>query len=566
MTPKRLERELKRLKYELEVAQRQTPYLRGMIEGIHDRLVLIDKNGTIREYNSAFASSLQDDDVSLYGTSVATIYTTHPDDSEQSAPLLTEQILTTRQSGRYYGFYVKEAVELELSRVDIQGQELMVLSARPLDEDGKQQRELHAVRKQLDMLTERIQLEREQERAQRIEALALLAGTLAHDLNNALAVVCGNLDMLDLIISDAAIQDPDLRETMDDVRNGVASAQTLSQKLKTFTKGESVELRPLNMVPWLRSVVRLLEKAHQDQIRLTLPEEALWVSADEAHITQLLINLVSNAFQAEEEAANARTSVEISLRCATPAELSSMMFSAQNTINTLDEHLLLTVLDHGSGIDAAHLTKIFNPFFSTKQGGSGLGLASAAKIVFGHRGGISAENRREGGACLRVVLPRLYPTVARDDAPLDDELSLPSHHLHTMTVIVMDDEPYVRQTIKRILMHAQAHVLEASCCEEVLALHHRLVVEQGMSPEQLLFILDLNIEGGRSGIETLSLLQHRDPSSRAIACSGYFPMDNARYTQLGFKAFLAKPFTAEELLEAARQVTAQPISVGDVCP
>lgn len=559
LNPKRLQRELKRLQYELTVAQKQTPYLRGMIEGTRDRLALLSRRGEILEYNSAFARQFaHDEGAVIYGRAISTVYTRAKVSSDPMSVrgLIDDQALKNVENSRYYGFFENEAIEIELNPLKLQDVEVIVLSARPLDELGKRERELNNMRLQLDELSERLSIEREQERAQRVEALALLAGTLAHDLNNALAVVCSNLDLLGMIILDRFSVDAEINEAISDILEGVASARVLSDKLKTFTKGESAELKMLEFNSWFQGVARALKKAHQDRLSLDISDVRLWLQADEAQLSQLMINLVTNGFQSMEEAGTSPCeNVFVEVKVVQGREIVQLMFSPQNEVILDARYILISVSDRGTGIEEANLQKIFDPFFSTKEGGSGIGLASAVKIVFGHRGGIAAHNREGGGACFCVALPLSDQPLLLEDQETPVPITLEETSLADFTVIVMDDEPHVRQTMKRVLVRHQAHVIEASCCEEVIEARRQLLSDHPEHHDHLLFLLDLNLEGGRSGVDTLDELLILDPSSRVIACSGYFPHSGTMsYEQMGFKAFLPKPFTASELVSVISRI------------
>lgn len=556
LSPKRLERELKRLQFELKVAQRQTPYLRGMIEGTRDRLVLLNETGEILEYNSAFAEQFsEDEDAVIYGRHISTIYSRSPLSTESnSLSLITQTELNEGVLGRIYGFIGSEAIELELSTLRIHEKTLFVLSARPLNDRARHERELAQMRNELDELNERLSLEREQEKAQRVEALALLAGSLAHDLNNALAVVCGNLDLLEMTIEDSPSSNPETLEMIKDLRGGVNSASALSERLKTFTKGESAELKTLELGRWLEEISRVLSNAHQDRVRLSLPSREVWINADDSQLSQLVINLVTNAFQAmDTPIRDPQKSVHLVLTLGQNTEISSMMFSQQYPFKKGSVYAHLSVSDQGPGINEEHLQKIFDPFFSTKQGGSGIGLASAIKISFGHRGGISAENLPDGGARFNVAIPLLENPV-RCEHQLT---SLPTGRLTfpDLTVVLMDDEPHIRLTLKKILSLHGAQVYETSCCEEVLSIREQIFSNDLSCRARMLYLLDLNIEGGLSGIDTLHILKRLDPEIVAIACSGYFPLETGdNYHQLGFKAFVHKPFTSEELTKTIHRV------------
>ena len=230
-----------------------------------------------------------------------------------------------------------------------------------------------------------------------------------------------------------------------------------------------------------------------------------------------------------------------------------MMFSQQYPFHAESSYAHLSISDQGPGISKENLLKIFDPFFSTKQGGSGIGLASAVKISFGHRGGISAENRTQGGARFNIALPLLEHPVQIESEVTDTpngRLSFPN-----LTVILMDDEAHIRLALKKILSIHGAQVYEASCCEDVLIIREKLQSRELSCRARVLYLLDLKIEGGLSGVDTLQRLKRLDPEIDAIACSGYFPLNNGNnYQQLGFSEFVPKPFTADELTRAIYRV------------
>ena len=549
VNPKRLERELKRLRYELEVAQQQTPYLRALVEGTQDRLALLDQSGIILEYNRAFMDQFVDHlDMVIYGRSISTIFRQQSDlNNDIHHPLITDQLLAKLQkSKRLYGCIGNDDVEVDLNPLTIQGQHLVVVSARPLTEEGKREREIQTMRLKLNQLKEQISADREQEKTERLNSLSLLAGSLAHDLNNALAVVLGNLELLN-----SHTQDDYTLDILDDIRLGVHSAQNLSERLKTFSKGNSSALKPIRFITWLEQLIRALSKANNHRIHIATTNIDSMVRADESQLSQLFINLITNAFQSMNEAGEISAKVEIKLQIKKGKQLKHLMFSGDFPCKDDLEYQIIEILDRGTGIPKENLLKIFDPFFSTKDAGSGIGLASCQKIAYAHRGGIVARNRKDGGANFTIALPICTECdqISAQASPVPTKLNI--EKLKRLTVVVLDDEPVVRQTIKKILQRAGVEVFEAESCEEVLSLHQSILDKQLTTRSSLIYLLDLNIEGKLSGVETLRRLNRIDPSVMAVACSGYYKVKIPElYSESGFKGYVSKPFTEMELISA----------------
>jgi len=534
----RLQRELRRLQYELEVSGQQVPYLRALIEGTTDLLALSTREGEIVEHNAAFAKALGHQPLLVHGLDIRRLfYTKHATaEGSERQPLISGTVLraTTEESTRLYGFFAEElAVEVTLCGVAAGDQQLVVVSARPLDDDAQRARDLHAAEVRVQSLQRELVFHRQQERAARYESLAVLAGTLAHDLNNAMAVLFGNLDLLG-----EQLEDPELLQLVDDIHESTRATRELATRLGTFSKGSGLVLAHLHLQPWLEAVTRALGHSHRTSITVNMPAADCWIQGDEAQLTQVILNLVSNAIQASDA-----DEVDIGLEV--------LVSDPEDDLDADD--LTISVLDRGCGIQVDPVEKLFEPFFSTKPGGSGLGLASSFRIIDAHGGILDAANRDGGGARFSIRLPRCAP-------PSTDAEGHPSHprdsaaspgRLHGYCVLLLDDDPFVRQMLARILRGERAVVLEAARGEEILHTFEGLMA-RGLPEDttRLVAILDLNIVAGLDGISTLRQLIAHDPSIRAIACSGHTNHDIANdFRVLGFEAYLAKPFRARTLVD-----------------
>ncbi|MGB1699520.1 MAG: hybrid sensor histidine kinase/response regulator, partial [Nannocystaceae bacterium] len=447
-----------------------------------------------------------------------------------------------RGPSRHYGRMRHSGAEVEIAinPTEVLNTPLLIVSARPLDEPALRRRELHRAKQRVEELKHNLLEERSQERAARYDALSVLAGTLAHDINNSLSVVFGSLDLLR-----ETLHGHEGLEIVDHTLEAFESTRKLANRLGTFSRGATVELRPFHLQPWLEVLLTTLGAPHKTEIRLQVPDEEAWVRADESQLTQVLVNLVTNALQAS----GSSPEIEVRLYAGDVADQPTDASSSW----------VLDILDRGAGVAPGLLHKIFDPFVTTKETGTGLGLASCASIVKAHRGSIEAVNREGGGLIMKVQLPRSEPTSkathrqshARTRDPTTGRGSenrgfrRKTTLLQGLDILVMDDDPLVVQTIQRILHSAGASSHSTQEGESAIRAHSELLA-QGIRP---LFLCDLNIKGGLDGVSTVRRMLEQQPDLIAIACSGYSEHQIAEsFESLGFRAYLGKPFTASELV------------------
>jgi signal transduction histidine kinase/CheY-like chemotaxis protein len=496
----RLEREVRRLRRELRLATRQVPFLRAMIEGTRDMLALIDKTGQVLTANTAFLT-FDPGSVSIFEL------IRHADGSALLMPTdLTDAPLC--RYGRLRGTQRDVEVTLDV----LPDGDHFIFAARELDQTAHHVRALLDARRQVSSLEATLEAEQTRERSLRRESLAVLAGALAHDLNNSLTVVLGNLDALRQHVGSAAGE-----ALIDQIDSGTASARALIARLMTFSEGTTGMVGPVEVQPWLTALAASLGGGLDRRVEVDLPAAPVTWQGDEVQLTQVVINLVTNAAQATHAQA------QIQLR-----------------VTSAEGGWYLDCIDRGHGIPVALRDRVFEPFFSTRTGSSGLGLAGCRRAIEAHGGWVRVIPV-ESGCQIRVFMP--LQTVAAPAAPTID----PAKPLTCMTILVMDDEPLVLATMRRLLEHHGARVVGARNGEEALACYDELRATQ-VRP---LVILDLHIANGMDGLTTLEALKARDKHVVALACSGYSRMDVARqYAALGFRAFVSKPFTPAALLEA----------------
>ena len=373
-------------------------------------------------------------------------------------------------------------------------------------------------------VTERSRLEAELQRASKLESVGILAGGIAHDFNNILAIVMGNLTLAQL---DAGTSAAALR-WLKEAERGAFRARDLTQQLLTFAKGGD----PVRTAVVLPEIVREAAKfaLHGSTVRGEFEiADNLWAAAvDGGQIGQVVQNLVINAMQAMKGGGSLR----ITLR---NEEL------AADTVAPLaaGRYLRLSLADTGTGIRPEHLARIFEPYFTTKEAGSGLGLATVYSIIRKHQGHISVESELGKGTTFHMWLP------AAKNAPTATEASRSPFTTMQGRVLFMDDEEPIRQMINVLLGRLGFTVKTVADGAELV---REYAAARGTSEPYDLVMMDLTVPGAMGGREAMQELRKLDPGVRAIVSSGYSgdPV-MANFREHGFCGIVPKPFRVNDL-------------------
>ena len=361
-------------------------------------------------------------------------------------------------------------------------------------------------------------------------AVGRLAGGLAHDFNNVLTEVVGGLDLADSTL------DPDdpAHASLERVERGVRRAQQLTQRLLTFAEGgEPVKrLTPMNAL--LAETTELSLVGSNVEVVLQADTDLRPCEVDRGQIAQVFQNLLENAVEAMPDGGQVR--------------VRAINTDGGPSAEATGPFIRVDVADMGRGISPEDRVKIFEPFHTTKDGRSGLGLAAVQSIVRRH-GGYVRVGPTDGqrGATFSVFLP------ARDGPETSKTPRAGSSQRHAgARVLVMDDEPTVRDIASVILRRLGLEVTQA-CDGEAAAFAYADALDKGRPFDAVL--LDLTVRGGLGGAPALELMRDQDPNVRAIVTSGYSndPIMAAPLRH-GFVAVLPKPFTAKQLGEVVLEV------------
>ena len=372
--------------------------------------------------------------------------------------------------------------------------------------------------------------------AQKLESLGVLAGGIAHDFNNLLAVIQGNAELAMLDLSDERA----VRLSMDEIRKASARAAELTHQMLAYAGRGKFVVEPVNLSRLVRDMADLLKISIAKKIRMEyeLAESPPMIAADAAQVRQVVMNLITNAAEAIGEEAGAIT-LTTGVVDADRTMLSEAYFDDE-----LPEgrYVFLRVSDTGRGMDSDVRSRLFDPFFSTKFTGRGLGLAAVLGIVRAHQGAIRIDSSVGRGTAFDVLLPcgaQIAPAAApaRDEAPE----SLVAWRAEG-TALVVDDEQAVRAMAARMLRDVGFNVLTA--CNgreavEVFAEHADGIV---------VVLLDLTMPE-MGGEEAFAALRTIRPDVPVVLCSGYTEEDAAaRFAGKGLSGFLHKPFDFDAMV------------------
>ena len=374
-------------------------------------------------------------------------------------------------------------------------------------------------------------MEEELLRARKLESLGVLAGGIAHDFNNFLTVVQGNIGLARMELDPG---EPFL-ETLDQTEIACHRAMVLSSQLLTFAKGGSPIRRVTSVAKLILDAVDLARAGSAVHISVDVAEDLWCAEVDAGQIAQVFHNVLLNAKQAMADGGTMEVLAE------------NVPAHGEKTL-TPGAHVRISIRDYGSGISADILPLIFDPYFSTKGSGSGLGLTTAYAIVSKHGGRLSVESKSGEGTVFRIDLPASQSAAAPEE-PLG---ALPPSG--TGRVLVMDDEENIRTLLTHVLSRLGYDVSSARDGVEAVDLYEA-ARESGRGFDVVL--LDLTVHCGMGGVETAQRLKSVDPSVRLIASSGYSDASvMSRGREYGFDDVLPKPWAVSQVGELLRRVLA----------
>lgn len=517
--------ELERKRFE-EDLERESERLAVTLRSIGDGFIATDEKGCIVLINKVAETMTGWSHESAIGKPLGDIFCLVNERTRKVSQNAVQRIIET-------GAVVGNAAQaILLSRE--KKQYLVESSAAPIRD--RHNRKLGVVLVFRD-ITEKQRAEEEHAKAEKLESLGVAAGGIAHDFNNLLTAIIGNIS-LSLLAASPHNESTDLLRV---AKKAGIRAQELAGQLLTFAKGGAPVKKTAAIGPLIRDTVSFSIRGTSTRTVVESPEDLWPVDIDSGQISQVLTNLAINADQAMPAGGTLRVLCDnFELETATP------------TLAPLNpgKYVRVVVEDEGGGIDEENLTKIFDPYFTTKSKGSGLGLATAYSIIKNHEGLITVKSTPRAGSRFTIYLPASSKPVEvqklRDESPASG----------TGRVLVLDDEEVICSLVSHALSPLGYDVTEATDALSAIRFY-----EEGIKnghPFDLV-ITDLTIPGGMGGAEALKKLREIDPRVKAIVSSGY-AMDPvmSRYKEYGFSGMIAKPYEIADLGHVVHEVLGAP--------
>ena len=387
-------------------------------------------------------------------------------------------------------------------------------------------------------ITQHKQMEQEMFKASKLEALSVLAGGIAHDFNNMLTAINGNI-ALARVLSRA---DEKVTAILSSAQNACKMATSLTRQLLTFSKGGD----PIKKIVYIREIIK---EAVQFSLRgsnikceFAIVDDLFPVEIDEAQICQVVNNLAINAAQAMPDGGVLKLTGE------------NMVIDGPGILTLPPgRYIKLAIIDHGTGIDQADLAKIFDPYFTTKEKGNGLGLAVSYAIIKNHGGHLAVESKKGSGTIFYIYLPAARSPIT-DQCQKNSQTATDQKNLK---ILVMDDEKIVLDISKHLLIHLGHEVGTARDGNEAVA-EFRKAMENNRPYSTI--IMDLTIPGGLGAQDTISRLKQLDPGIKVIIASGYTNApEMVNFADYGFDGAIVKPYDIEGLKNILKTISKEDV-------
>jgi len=388
-------------------------------------------------------------------------------------------------------------------------------------------------------ITERLEMEKEIIKVQKLESVGMLAGGIAHDFNNSLQAILSYISLAKMHTD----PNDEIHEYLEETSKAVLQSRGLTQQLLTFSKGGAPVKKTISVSELIMHSTRLALSGSNVRCKLGVLDGLWLIDADKGQMNQVFSNLIINARQAMPEGGNIRVWAE------------NINIAEKNPLPLQEgRYVKITIEDNGEGISQKNLQKIFDPYFTTKKSGSGLGLATTYSIIKKHDGHITVESKIGVSTTFHMYLP-----ASQKEIPKQSVLRKAEDAILEPVKGEDEDKPVISRG--KILLMEDEYVIRTILCKQLRGLKYEVeAVEEGSEAIRLYesengkgkpfdaVIMDLTISGGLGGKETIKRLLEIDPDAKAIVVSGYAndPI-MANYKEYGFRGVLAKPHELHEL-------------------
>lgn len=487
---------------------------RALSEYSPSHIMLLDKDGRVLFINRTVPDLSKDEVIGK------TVYDFVPQEFHKVASDCFQYVLTTGKPSSYITEYMNSDGETRYFDVRV----------GPVSRSG---RIVGLVSSSTD-ITESKRMEEELLKAQKLESVGLLAGGIAHDFNNILTSLLGHISLVKMASELGSKQE----EMLSAAEIACKRATDLTKQLLTFAMGGEPVKKTASLSDLIYESVKFVLRGSNVYCDFSIPDDIWQIEVDKGQMNQVFNNLVINANQAMPQGGKIQVSAE------------NITHNSETLSNGLPigsgKYVMISIKDEGIGIDREHHAKIFDPYFTTKQSGSGLGLTTCYSIVKKHCGHIGVESAPGEGATFNIYLPA-------SENQLSPEKGEEKIIFGNGKILVMDDENEVKIIAGEMLQYLGYKVELASNGDEAIAMYKE--AEQSGEPIKAM-VLDLTVPGEMGGKECINKLLKIDPQIKAIVSSGYSndPV-MANYEEYGFSGVLSKPYKMEELSREISKLT-----------
>jgi two-component system cell cycle sensor histidine kinase/response regulator CckA len=501
---------------EIEIAEREMVYkalagheeqYRLTLDGLNDPVMVLDTGSRIKFCNSAMLSIFK-----IFTNSIDAITDTELElASPEMSSIISQhmpEVLRLKKVHVNEGRIIREdwIMNYELRLIPIVNEEIITSVIAVLHD-----------------ITEIKRSEKIIQHSEKIESLGLLAGGIAHDFNNTLVAIMGNISLARTTLQDSS----DITGLLKNAENAAIQARHLTSRLMSFSRDGELVLQTGSITGIIKDTADFCFSGSEIDVQLNFSESDYPVSFDTGQISSVFYNIFLNAKQLLTDGGT----VTVDVTHESVNEHSSILLIP-------DEYMVVKITDTGPGIDDEHLEKIFDPYFTTRKEGHGLGLAISFSIIKRHGGLITVCSEKDEFTCFAIYLPIAHKSVIENKQ--QEQLANKSYR-----ILLMDDNNEILTVSSRLLKTLGHDVEVVSSGEDAIELYRANFSNQ--SPYDLV-ILDLTVKGGMGGHKTLAAIKKIDPGVMAMVCSGYCndPV-LANFRDFGFSGILKKPFTLKEL-------------------
>ncbi|CAA6676617.1 Unannotated [Lentimonas sp. CC4] len=504
--------------------RRETERLAVTLDSIADAVIAVSPDGVIERMNQAASAMTSVSLETACGRRLGDVLKLrHP----QTGNLITDPIgvLLSSECAE-----IAPELGIPLSKGD--GSEVLVaVEVRSILEDDSMD---HGCVVVLRDVTTQKRAEEDLLQTEKLHSISLLAGGIAHDFNNILTAVLGNISMVRMSMSE---RDPGSGKLLA-AETAALQATSLTQQLLTFSKGGTPNLEATTIDQLVEDSAKFILRG--SNVKCEVHKDAnLWaVDADKGQISQVVNNLIINADQAMPDGGI----ICLSLTC---EHIRRGMLPPLAP----GDYVCIAVQDQGVGITPENLKRIFDPYFTTKKNGNGLGLASSYSIIKSHNGLLTVDSVVSEGTTFKVYLPKAIEAVASAPVEQDEDNRIYQGHGR---ILVMDDMEAMMMVAGEILQVLGYEVEFSTNGDEAIEAYKK-AKEAGNPFDAVVF--DLTVPGGMGGEEACRILNEYDPDIIAVASSGYSTSNvMSEFEAAGFKAVVPKPYRIKDMSAALHRI------------